>query len=162
MAATPPAVMTGADSGSTTTIEAGITFYIDPPGQQYTLAGTYNTGSDAGKGGSFILAYHATFEDAITLGPIGDIAPSIATALQFPELAKVLTDAGNAIKNSYAGFAAILDASLKITDIEINTLSSTYQIGVALDFTTIPDKIEFAGITLQSLSFKVTSTKAAS
>lgn len=146
----------GADPGAAiTTIEGGVTFFIDPPGQLYTLSGTFNTGTTQP---SFIMEYHATFDDALTLGPIGEILPGITKALGFKEVSEALEKAGNELAKLPA-IGPILTASLKITDIVINTLAKTYQLGVALDFSTIPEPIEFAGIKLMSISFKVTSTK---
>jgi hypothetical protein len=152
-----PAVA-GTAGATQTTIEGGITFFIDPPGQLYTLSGTFNTATTPA---SFIMEYHATFEDALTLGPLKDILPGITNALGFQEVANALENAGNELAK-LPGLDKILNASLKITDIVINTLAQTYQFGVALDFSTIPDPVEFAGIKLMSLSFKVTSTKTTS
>lgn len=146
-----------AAAGSQVTIESGITFFIEPPGQKYTLSGTFNVGGASGTN-SFIMEYHASFDDAITLGPMKDILPGITKALGFDAVSNALQDAGNALA-TVPGLDKILQASLKITDIVINTLASTYQFGVALDFTTLADPVQFAGIRLMSLSFKVTSTK---
>lgn len=143
-------------SGGEVTIESGVTFFIQPPGQSYTLSGTFNVGS-GGQNSSFIMEYHASFEEAINLGPLQGILPGITAAFGFDGVSNALQSAGNALA-TVPGFDKILNASLKITDIVINTLSKTYQFGVALDFSTIPDPIEFAGIKLMSLSFKVTST----
>jgi hypothetical protein len=57
--------------------------------------------------------------------------------------------------------SAVLSASVRITDLEINTQSSTYGVGLALDFTTSSPQPSLFGITLISLGFKVTRVNAA-
>ncbi|MDJ0824021.1 MAG: hypothetical protein QNJ16_00825 [Rhodobacter sp.] len=156
--AQPPAEVAptaAAASDSTLTVEGGITLFIEPPGELFTLTGTF---TKKGTQSSFLMEYHASFDDALTLGPIGDILPGITKAVGFDGVANALTEATNALKE-IPGLGLILQASLKITDIGINTLSQTYQFGIALDFSTLKDPISLNGITLRALSVKVTATK---
>lgn len=156
MAQTPaPQVAGTAADESTLTVEGGITLYIEPPGELFTLSGTF---TKKGTTSSFLMEYHASFDDALTLGPIGEILPGITAAVGFDGVATALQDATNALKD-IPGLELILDASLKITDIGINTLASTYQFGIALDFSTLKDPVSLNGITLRALSVKVTATK---
>ena len=153
--AQPGGTLTAVAEGDTSkiTYEGSITFTI--AGQEYTLTGTL--------GNDFIMAYHATFAESISLGQVGTIAPQIADALGVPAIAEAITSAQKTISElPIVGTAAkvIMTSSLRITDIEINTASQTYQVGIALDFTTSDPKPEVAGITLLSLGFKVTSAKA--
>jgi hypothetical protein len=137
-------------NGATTTYEGSVTFTI--AGQQYTLTGTL--------GNDFIMSYHASFADSISLGTVAQMADQIGTAIGVPGL-------GDEIKNVQAGLQTIpvlgplvnliLNASIRITDLEINTQAKRYQVGLALDFTTEPvAQRQLFGITLESLGFKAT------
>jgi hypothetical protein len=155
---TPPVLLTPtatpAASTGTTTVEGSITVSID--GQPYTLTGTL--------GNALIVEYHKDFDQAISLGPVDTIAPRIADAFNFPDLATEITNALNSLNTlPVAGQAisAVLSASVRITDLEINTQSSTYGVGLALDFTTSSPQPSLFGITLISLGFKVTRVNAA-
>ena len=53
----------------------------------------------------------------------------------------------------------LLNASVRITDLVINTATSTYGFGMALDFTADPPTL--FGIALDSIGFKVTKTRPA-
>jgi hypothetical protein len=144
---------TPAASGSTTTVDGSITVSI--AGQTYTLTGTL--GSD------LIVEYHKDFDEAISLGEVSAIAPSIATALNFPDLATEITDALNSLNTLPVlgqAISVVLSASARITDLEINTQTKTYGVGLALDFTTSSPQPTLLGITLVSLGFKVTKTSA--
>lgn len=138
---------TPAASGSTTTIDGSITVSI--AGQTYTLTGTL--GSD------LIVEYHKDFDEAISLGQVDTIAPAIATAFNFPDLASEITNAQNSL-SALPGISTFLTASARITDLEINTQTKTYGVGLALDFTTSTPQPTLLGITLVSLGFKVTKT----
>jgi hypothetical protein len=145
---------TPAATGSTTTVDGFITVKI--AGQSYTLTGSL--GSD------LIIEYHKDFADSISLGPVGDIAPQIATAFNFPDLAGDITTALNSLSTlpvAGQGIKVVLSASARITDLEINTQTKTYGVGLALDFTTSTPQPSLLGITLMSLGFKVTSTNTA-
>ena len=88
----PPPVLltpaaTPAATTATTTFDGSITLSI--AGHTYTLTGTL--------GDDLIVEYHADFAQAISLGTVGDIAPSIATALGFPDLATEITNALNQV-----------------------------------------------------------------
>lgn len=150
---TPPVLLTPAatpaDSGATTTIDGSITVTI--AGQKYTLTGTL--------GNALIIEYHKDFDEALSLGPVKDIAPQIANAFNFPDLATEITDALNSLSTlPVAGQAisTVLTASARITDLEINTQTKTYGVGLALDFTTSTPQPSLFDITLVALGFKVT------
>jgi hypothetical protein len=156
---TPPVLLTPAatpaNTGGTTTIDGSIT--VDIAGQQYTLTGTL--------GSALIIEYHKDFDEAISLGPVGDIAPQIANAFNFPDLAtditQTLKDLGT-LPGIGPAISAFLTASARITDLEINTQTKTYGVGLALDFTTSSPQPSVFDITLISLGFKVTKTNTAS
>lgn len=124
--------------------------------QTYTLTGSLGEG--------LVLEYHKDFDQAISLGQVGTIAPRIADALGFKDLGDEITHVlGEVAKLKILGEIAqvILSASARITDLEINTQTSTYGVGLALDFTTsspLP-KISSLGIELLALGFKVTKSK---
>ena len=128
-------------------------------GNTYTLTGTL--------GDDLIVEYHADFDQAISLGTVGAIAPSIANALSFPDLAKEITNTLNEVGSlpviGQIG-SILLKATARITDLEINTQAKTYGVGLALDFTQLPPNTptpSVFGITLLSLGFKVTRTNPA-
>ncbi len=154
----PPVLLTPAGApaaaASTTTVEGSITLTIAD--HIYTLSGTLGT--------DLIVEYHATFDDAISLGTVGAIAPSIATAFNFPDLATEITNTLNQVGQlPVVGPIAsvLLTATTRITDLEINTQTKTYGVGIALDFTHSTPTPELFGITLLSLGFKVTRVNAA-
>jgi hypothetical protein len=151
-----PAATTAATS--TTTVEGSITLGI--AGHTYTLSGTL--------GDHLIVEYHAAFEDAISLGTVSDIAQSIGDAVGFPAL-------GGEIKTALSDLQALpppigsigqllATVTTRITDLEINTQTKTYGVGLALDFTQLPPGTPpptLLGITLLSLGFKVTRVNTA-
>ena len=144
-------------AGSTTTFEGSIALSV--AGHTYTLTGTL--------GDALIVEYHADFDQAISLGLVGDIAPAIATAMNFPDLAVEITDALKTVSTLpvIGPLGSIfLTATARITDLEINTQTSTYGVGLALDFTTSTPLPELPGvnIALLAIGFKVTKVKAAS
>lgn len=159
MTQNPPPVLltpaaTPAATGSTTTVEGSITLSI--AGHNFTLTGTL--------GDHLIVEYHADFDQAISLGTVGAIAPSIAGALNFPDLANEITGTLGQVQQLPAiGPIAgvLLTATAKVTDLEINTQTKTYGVGLALDFRTSSPAPSLAGITLLSLGFKVTRVNAA-
>ena len=148
---------TTAAGTSTTTVDGTVTLSI--AGNTYTLTGTL--------GDDLIVEYHADFDQAISLGTVGAIAPSIANALSFPDLAKEITNTLNEVGSlpviGQIG-SILLNATARITDLEINTQAKTYGVGLALDFTQLPPNTptpSVFGITLLSLGFKVTRTNPA-
>lgn len=153
-----PADTTGNTTTPTTTYEGLLVLNI--AGQTYTLTGTLGDG--------LVLEYHADWDKAISLGPVGSIAGTIATQLGFPELGnEITTELGKVAQLTVLGPIATLltSASARITDLEINTQTSTYGVGLALDFTQLPAGSatpSLFGITLLALGFKVTRTKPAS
>jgi hypothetical protein len=162
---TPPVLITPADvtgsgttppgsGGSTLTFDGSLTLEIG--GQKYMLTGTL--------GDHVIVEYHAAFDDSISLGPIAGIAGQIATTFGFPgfdtEITGALDDL-NKVPLVGAAVDAVLTASARITDLEINTLTGSYGIGVALDFSTSNPSPSLFGVTLVALGFKVTKVKTA-
>ena len=162
---TPPVLITPADvtgsgtnppgsGGSTLTFDGSLTLEIG--GQKYMLTGTL--------GDHVIVEYHAAFDDSISLGPISGIAGQIATTFGFPgfdtEITGALDDL-NKVPLVGAAVDAVLTASARITDLEINTLTGSYGIGVALDFSTSNPSPSLFGVTLIALGFKVTRVKTA-
>ena len=155
---TPAAQPAVTGSGSTTvTVEGSITLTI--ASHTFTLTGTF--------GDHMIVEYHASFEDSITVGSITDIAGQIATAVGVTGLD---TDIKN-VSSSLSSVPVLKDiynvltnAQIRITDLEINTQTGTYGVGLALDFTQLPAGTlpasqtvpTLLGIELLSLGFKVT------
>ena len=145
---------TGGSTGSTT-VEGSITVTI--LSQTYTLTGTL--------GDHLIVEYHASFQDAITVGSIADIVGQIGTAVGYPGLGGEIQtftstqgDLANVpvLKNI---FSMLTEVKIKITDLEINTQTNTYGVGLALDFTQLPPNVSaptLLGIELLSVGFKVT------
>lgn len=151
---TPAATPADTTPPPTLTIDGSVT--VDIASQRYTLTGSFT--------GDLIVEYHKDFADSISLGPVKDIAPQIATAFNFPDLATEITDTLHSLGDlpEIGGVIKVfLTASARITDLEINTQTSTYGVGLALDFTTSSPKPSLFGITLISLGFKVTKTNPA-
>lgn len=145
----PAAQPAATGGGGSTTVEGSITLTIGP--HTYTLTGTL--------GDHLIVEYHATFEDSISLGSVNDIATQIGTAMGFSGFGAEI----QAVHSSLAqvpvlgSIASVLTtASVRITDLEINTQTNTYGAGLALDFTTSSPAPKLLGIELLSLGFKVT------
>lgn len=156
-ASTPAQGTSGTSSAGTSsslTIEGTLTLEIAD--QKYTLTGTL--------GDHVIVEYHAAFDDSISLGPVSRFAGQVATAFGFPGFATEITGALNELnKVPLAGAAAgaVLTASARITDLEINTLTGSYGIGLALDFSTSNPSPSLFGVSLVALGFKVTKVKTA-
>jgi hypothetical protein len=151
---TPPVVVTTlaapAGTASTTDVTASLTISI--AGQPFTLGGKFD---DSG----IIVEYHADFGQAASLGSIQSVADEIEKALNFNGLSKIITDTNNQVKQlgPIAKIASVFEtATIRITDIVINTKTKTYGIGLALDFTTSTPLPTLFGITLISLGFSVT------
>ena len=139
---------------TTTTIEGMLTVTIAQ--HQFTLSGTLAKSA-------VIVEYHADFATSITLGTLTDIAGEIGNAFGFPELGTDITSKVNDLKQlPVAGpaLADLLQASVRITDLVINTATQTYGVGVALDFSANPPTLLNA-IELDSIGFKVTRSKNA-
>jgi hypothetical protein len=140
---------------TTTTVEGSIALSIS--GHTYELKGTI--------GDHVIVEYHATLEDAFSLGTVADIASSVAQVFHFDTLEGQINDTLKQLQNiqglSVVGDAlsVLTSATAKLTDLEINTQTSTYGVGLALDFRSSSPQPTLAGITLVSLGFKVTRTK---
>lgn len=140
---------TGGGGGGSTTVEGSITLTIGP--KTYTLTGTL--------GDHLIVEYHATFEDSISLGSVDTIATEIGTAMGFPGFGAEIQSVHSSLAQVpvLGSIASVLTtASVRITDLEINTQTNTYGVGLALDFTTSSPAPKLLGIELLSLGFKVT------
>lgn len=144
----------GAAPGATTTIAASMTVNI--AGEIFTLAGKLDNAN-------IVVEYHAPFDTAVSLGSIDTIATEIGNALHFPELGTLVTTTHNDIGQLpvVGGIVnAIETATVRITDLVINTSTKTYGVGLALDFTTSTPLPTLFGITLVSLGFSVTKVNA--
>jgi hypothetical protein len=142
---------------SPTTDSSGTTFdgsmVVSILGQTYTLTGTLGSIG-------IVVEYHQNFDQALNLGSVTTIAQHIADALGFSDMGGHITDAvGELAKLPVIGseIANLLtSASARITDLEINTSTKTYGVGLALDFTQSPPTLPGFGIQLFALGFKVT------
>jgi hypothetical protein len=142
-------------AAGTTTIDASMTVNI--AGEIFTLKGTMDNAA-------IVVEYHAGFDKAVSLGSIDTIATEIGNALHFPELGTLVTDTHNQIGQLpvVGGIVnAIETATVRITDLVINTSTKTYGVGLALDFTTSNPLPTLFGITLVSLGFNVTKVNKA-
>lgn len=145
-----PAATTATTTTSTTTFDGSITLSI--AGQTYTLTGTL--------GNDLIVEYHADFAQAIGLGTVGNIATSIAKAVGFDDLASEITGTLTQLETLPMPIGPLIKtlegATVRITDLEINTQTKTYGVGLALDFTTSSPPPMLFDIALLSIGFKVT------
>jgi len=137
---------------NTSTVQVAGFITVDISGTPYTLSGTV--------GDAIIVDYHRSFAEGANLGSIVDIAGSVGHALGYDDLGKVATDAATALTN--VPFlkplsAALLTANVRITDLAINTATSTYQFGFGLDLT--GQGLAIASVALDSFGIVVTSTK---
>jgi hypothetical protein len=139
-----------AKAASTTNIAASMTVNI--AGQDFTLKGKLDSLN-------IVVEYHEPFDKAISLGRIDTIADEIGTALHFPELGGLIRSTHDAIHGLDVVkeiVDALTSATIRITDIVINTSTKTYGVGLALDFTSSDPLPALFGITLVSLGFSVT------
>ncbi len=142
-------------------LEGSITLGI--AGHPFTLAGKLapSSGTPA-LPTAIIVNYHREFADAVSLGTLTSIATEIGTVLGVDEIATAITQAFDELKSIdiLSGVAKSLeDASLRITDLGINTLTKTYVFGFGLDFSTDPLTIPAINLSVQSLGLKVTYKK---
>ena len=149
MPKTPTATqIVAADAGSSTSVEGSIT--LDIAGEQFTLTGQVGT--------YLKVKYHREFSEAINLGTIENIADGVGKALGAPGI-KERTDkaceALNGVPALTAVFKVIKSASVRITDLEIDTETKTYQFGFALDFTTSDPQPKIGDIALVAFGLKV-------
>ena len=125
---------------------------LDVAGEQFTLTGTIGT--------NIVVSYHREFRDAPALGSIKKAAAALAGAIgggvsfddKIEEFAKTLE------KIPVLGdiFEAFLTATVRITDLEINTVTKTYEIGIALDFSDAP--ISVGQVTMQAFGLNIRKT----
>jgi hypothetical protein len=129
------------------------TMTVNIAGEPFTLSGSLDTHN-------IVVEYHRTFDKAVSLGSIDTIAAAIGDALHVPELSSVIGDAHRGLQQLSVLqhlLDSITSASIRITDIVINTVTNTYGVGIALDFTTSnPPLPSLFGVTLVSLGFNVT------
>jgi hypothetical protein len=133
------------------------TMTVKIAGETFTLSGSLDPHN-------IIVEYHKPFENSISLGNIETIAEEIGTALHFDDLKGHIQEAHTALaKLTVLGEIGniLLTASIRITDIVINTATKTYGVGLALDFTTSDPLPTLFGIQLISLGFTVTKVNAA-
>jgi hypothetical protein len=137
-----------------TTFQASVSVMI--AGHPFTLDGSLDV-----KG--IVVEYHAPFDKAVNLGTITSVATEIGNALGFSDLATDLTTTQQSIFGGGGPLAslalAIEQIQIRITDLVINQATSTYGIGLALDFTGLNPPPTLFNITLLSVGFKVTKTK---
>jgi hypothetical protein len=137
-------------AASTTNFAASMTVTI--AGEVFTLKGKLDTHN-------IVVEYHESFDKAVSLGTIATIADEIGKALHFDDLGGTIrtthdTIAGLPVVGEIGD--ALLTATIRITDIVINTSTKTYGVGLALDFTSSDPLPTLFGITLVSLGFSVT------
>jgi hypothetical protein len=134
------------------TISVAATMTVRIAGEIFTLGGKLDSGN-------IVVEYHKPFDQAISLGTIESIAAEIGTALHFDGLSAAIQQVHDDVK----GLPVVSDivhfidsATIRITDLVINTATKTYGVGLALDFTTSNPLPQLFGITLISLGFSVT------
>ena len=136
-----------ADSASVS-VSGFITISI--AGTLYTLTGTV--------GSSIVVAYHQPFADAANVGTIVSIVTDVGKALGSTTMERDVNDTLDMIR-PVPVLGPIVDkltnANIRITDLEINTATSTYQFGFGLDFTN--DPVAIGSIALDSFGLVVTA-----
>ncbi len=135
---------------TTTTLEGMLSITIAQ--HQFMLSGTL-------AGSAVIVEYHEDFSKSITLGTLESIAAEIGKVFGVPALGDDIVSAANALKGLPVTdlVTEVLQASVRITDIVINSATETYGIGVGLDFSANPPHL--LGIQLDAIGFKVTRSK---
>jgi len=137
-------------AAGTTNVAASMTVNI--AGEVFTLKGKLDSYN-------IVVEYHEPFDKAISLGKIETIADEIGHALHFDELGGFIRSTHDALHGLPVVediVDALTQATIRITDIVINTSTKTYGVGLALDFTSADKLPELFGITLMSLGFSVT------
>ena len=148
-----PAAATANDTVSTTNIGASLTISI--AGELFTLTGKFDSSN-------VVVEYHQPFDKAVSLGTITSIAHEIAIALNVPELETVIKSTHDQVKGLQPLQTiadVITSATIRVTDLVINTATQTYGVGLALDFTTSNPLPTAFDITLVSLGFTITHAK---
>lgn len=138
-------------STSSTTVEGHITIQIGQ--EMFTLEGTV--------GEHIIVSYHRDFMHAANLGNIFNIIKPIAGAfgLQGSEIDDFNNNAKKFLDSldipALQGIYTVLEKTeVRITDLEINTLSGVYQFGFGLDFSAV--NIAIGNISVKSFGMKIT------
>ena len=136
-----------ADSASVS-VSGFITISI--AGTLYTLTGNVGT--------SIVVAYHQPFADAANIGTIYSIVTDVGKALGSTTMEKDVNDT-LALLQPVPVLKPIVDklinANIRITDLEINTNTNTYQFGFGLDFTN--DPVAIGSIALDSFGLVITA-----
>ena len=120
--------------------------------QQFVLDGTVGAYID--------VQYHKSFDEAVAIGTIPNMAVAIGTALGIAEPAHFKTKVDEAIANLAVipGLPAVLNnLVIRITDLGINTSTQVYQFGFACDLSTAG--ISFQGVAFKGFGVKVTYAK---
>jgi hypothetical protein len=139
-------------AGTASTVDIAAAMTVTIAGQPFTLTGKFDN-SD------IIVEYHREFSQAASLGTITSIADEIEAGLHFTGLSASIKSAHDQVKGLgpvQGALDAITSATIRITDLVINTKTKTYGIGLALDFTTSNPLPKVFGITLISLGFSIT------
>lgn len=140
------------DEPSKFTVEGYIV--IDIGDQRFMLDGTV---------GAFIdVQYHRSFDDAVAIGTIPDIAATVAAALGIADAAafhdKVVADIDKL--SMIPGLPdALKRLVIKVTDLGINTSTSVYQFGFCCDLSAL--EIKAGGVQLKGFGMKITYAKTA-
>lgn len=139
-----------AEDGSGVTVEGSLVININ--GEDYTLKGTV--------GSHLIVKYERDFPDGANIGTILDIIDAVGKALGAPGIKEKVEGTMDSLKSVpiLADVVKVLTTSpIQITYLEINTATSTYGFGFALDFRN--QNIEAAGIKLNAFGLKVSYVK---
>jgi hypothetical protein len=139
-----------ASSSIDTKVTVGGFITVEIGNTLFTLRGTV--------GDHIIVAYHAPFAEAADLGNIRSMIIEVGTALGSKNMAKEVDDALVKIEGvPLLGpiTVKIAEANIRITDLEINTATKTYQFGFGLDFTKEP--VELPPLKLNSFGLVITA-----
>lgn len=126
-------------------------------GHDYTLRGTVGT--------NLIVKYESQFPDGANIGTILDIVGSVASALGAPGLkddVQQAIDSLNGVPILSKVVKVLTTSPVQITYLEINTQTSTYGFGFAVDFRGQNPPIAIGSIALSAFGLKVTYVKPAS
>lgn len=161
---------------------------LDIVDKKYTLTGSFSKFKPPGgtkEASGIVVEYHKPFNEAITLGSIDDIIVVVGDQL-------VGSGGGVSFQTQWWGqggsstsptedstlgrikvvpaiggvITQVLAAQIRITDLGINTITSTYQFGFAFDFTNLNNGkgltlLDNVPLSIQALGAKITYQKAA-
>lgn len=117
--------------------------------QRFTLEGSV--------GSAIIVEFHRSFDDAVPVGTIPEIAGAVGSAfgLNGDDFKKEVTDRINSIPIP-AVATALNTLVIKITDLAINTSTNVYQFGFCCDLSAA--NIEAGGVKLGGFGLRITYT----